>query len=91
MISQSEISLVVKLAFLRANGMAIEGATVNFFGCVAASAIDTILASGLSPLASTNDSVASTKAEAPSFSVEALAAVTVPSRIMLIIQKLYHP
>ena len=59
--------------------MAIDGAIVNFFGSVAASPIETILASGFNFFDSTNPFVASTKAEAPSFRVEEFAAVTVPN------------
>lgn len=79
LISKSEISLIDKFAFLRAIGIAIDGAIVNFFGSVAASPMDTILANGFKFFDSTKAFVASTKADAPSFSVEELAAVTVPN------------
>lgn len=81
LISKSEISFMDKLAFLRAIGIAIDGAIVNFFGSVAASPMETILANGFKFFESTKSFDASTNAEAPSLSVEEFAAVTVPNQI----------
>ena len=72
------MSLIDKLAFFRAIGIARDGAIVNFFGSVAASPIERILARGFRLLDSTKPLVASTNAEAPSFNVDEFAAVTVP-------------
>lgn len=78
LISKREISLIDKFAFFRAIGIAKDGAIVNFFGSVAASPIETILASGFKFFDLTKRLEARTKAEAPSFNVEEFAAVTVP-------------
>ena len=72
------MSVMDRLAFFSAKGMAKAGAIVNFLGNVAASAMDTIRAKGLIPLDDEKASVDRTKADAPSLSVDELAAVTVP-------------
>ena len=66
-------------AFLSAFGNAIEGATVNNSGSIAASAYPFIVAKGFSPNSSALSLLINTSAAAPSLIVEALAAVTVPS------------
>ena len=53
---------------------------MNHSGACAASAVDRILAKGFSPCLATASSEANTTALAPSSNVDALAAVTVPSR-----------
>lgn len=58
--------------------MASEGAIANWLGVVAASAVETIRANGFKFNFLNSDSDMRTKAEAPSFNVDAFAAVMVP-------------
>ena len=74
--STVEISI---FAFAKAFGSAFEGATVNHSGSLAASAYPFMVAKGCSPNSSALSLLISTSAAAPSFIVDAFAAVTVPS------------
>ena len=77
--SHKSISSDFNPALSNATGIASEGEVVNHSGACAASAIPSIFAIGLRPWRSTASSEAKINALAPSFSVEAFAAVIVPS------------
>src|SRR5690606_23767720 len=77
--SQKSTSEVLRLALAKATGTALAGAVVKNSGSWAASPYERIFAKGFNPNSSAFSLDIKTKAEAPSFKVEALAAVTVPS------------
>ncbi len=70
---------MVTPAFFRAKGIAFAGAVVNHSGACCASAYPRMMAKGLMPSSSAFSLLINTTADAPSLSVEAFAAVTVPS------------
>ena len=77
--SKKWISFNVNPAFATAFGTAIEGAVVNHSGACSASAYPLIIAIGFKPNCSAFCLLIKTRAAAPSFIVEELAAVAVPS------------
>ena len=79
--SKKSMSLTAIPARFAARGTALAGAVVNHSGSWAASAEPAIRARGLRPSWAAFSSDISTNAAAPSFRVEALAAVTVPSLV----------
>ena len=79
--SKKSMSATLIPARWAANGTALAGAVVNHSGSWAASAAPAMRARGLRPRALALSSDISTNAAAPSFRVEALAAVTVPSLV----------
>ena len=79
--SKKSTSSLVSPALCKAFGAARVGAVVNHSGSCAASANARISALGFSPYFSTAFSPAMMSADAPSFIVEEVAAVAVPSLI----------
>ena len=77
--SKKSTSLISILAQANALLIAKAGAVVNHSGACAASANANIFANGFKPNSFTLSPLINTNALAPSFKVEALAAVTVPS------------
>ena len=79
--SQYAISSIFNPALETAFGTATDGVVVNHSGACSASANERIFAIGFNPNSFALSALINTNAAAPSFMVEAFAAVTVPSFI----------